>query len=120
MFANNHTATVLVVKRQYPQAPMSLLLISVQMMELLWVAFNYLDIEYPTTEATVSLVLDVHLSHMPYSHSIISTLIVVFIAWLVISKWFNKPKIAIATAMAIASHVVLKLLTHDQDIALLC
>ncbi len=35
-----------------------------------------------------------------------------------ISKWFNKPKIAIATSIAIASHVVLDLLTHNQDISL--
>lgn len=118
MFAINHAATALVVKQKYPQAPMWLLLISVQLMELLWVAFNYMGIEYSTTEATVSSVLDVHLTHMPYSHSIVSTLIVAAIAWLVISKGFNKPKIAIATTIAITSHVVLDLLTHSQDIAL--
>ncbi len=118
MFAINHAATALVVKKKYPQASLPLLLISVQMMELLWVVFNYLGIEYSTTEATVSSVLDVHLTHMPYSHSILSTLIVASIAWLVISKWFNKPKIAIATSIAIISHVVLDLLTHSQDIVL--
>lgn len=118
MFAINHAATALVVKKKYPEAPLPLLLVSVQMMELLWVVFNYLGIEYSTTETTVSSVLDVHLTHMPYSHSIISTLVVAFVAWLVISKWLNKPKIAIATAIAIASHVVLDLLTHSQDIAL--
>jgi hypothetical protein len=118
MFAINHAATALAVKKKFPHAPMWLLLISVQFMELLWVAFNYLGIEYSTTEATVSSVLDVHLNHMPYSHSVISTLIVASVAWLVISKWFNKPKIAIATSIAIASHVVLDLLTHSQDISL--
>ncbi len=118
MFAINHAATALVIKKKYPQAPLPLLLISVQMMELLWVVFNYLGIEYSTTEATVSSVLDVHLTHMPYSHSILSTLIVASIAWLVISKWFNKPKIAIATSIAIISHVILDLLTHSQDIVL--
>jgi membrane-bound metal-dependent hydrolase YbcI (DUF457 family) len=118
MFAINHAATALVVKKAYPKVPLWILLISVQLVELLWVVLNYLGIEYSTTEATVSSVLDVHLTHMPYSHSIISTLIVASIAWLVISKWFNKPTIAIATAIAITSHVVLDLLTHSQDIAL--
>lgn len=118
MFAINHAATALVVKKQFPRAPMWLLLISVQLMELLWVAFNYLGIEYSTTEATVSSVLDVHLTHMPYSHSVFSTLIAASAVWLVISRWFNKPKIAVATAIAIASHVVLDLLTHRHDIAL--
>lgn len=118
MFAINHAATALVIKKQYPQAPMWLLLISVQLMELLWVILNYLGIEYSTTETTVSSVLDVHLTHMPYSHSIFSTLIVATVAWLVINKGLNKPKIAIATTIAIISHVALDLLTHSQDIAL--
>ena len=118
MFAINHAVTALVVKKKYPQAPLLLLLISVQLMELLWVTFNFIGIEYSMTEPTVSSVLDVHLTHMPYSHSIVSTLIVATIACHVISKWLNKPKIAIATAIAITSHVVLDLLTHNRDIAL--
>ncbi len=118
MFAINHAATALVIKKKYPQTPMWLLLISVQLVELLWVGFNYLGIEYSTIENTVSSVADVHLTHMPYSHSIISTLVVSFIAWFVISKGFNKPKIAIATALAITSHLLLDLISHNQDIAL--
>ena len=118
MFAINHAVTALVVKKKYPQAPLWLLLISVQLMELLWVTLNYLGIEYSTTETSVSSVLDVHLIHMPYSHSIASTLIVAIIAWLVISKWFDRPKVAIATAIAISSHLFLDLLTHSQDIPL--
>lgn len=118
MFAINHAATALVVKKKYPQVPLSLLLISVQLIELMWVAFNFIGIEYSTTEATVSSVLDVHLTHMPYSHSVLSTLIISFIAWLVFSEWLKKPKFAIAIVIAIASHLVLDLLTHSQDIAL--
>jgi membrane-bound metal-dependent hydrolase YbcI (DUF457 family) len=118
MFAINHAATALVVKKIYPQAPLPLLLISVQLIELMWVVFNYLGIEYSTTEAVVSSVLDVHLTHMPYSHSIVSTIILAILAWLVINKVYDKPKIAIAMAIAISSHIVLDLLTHSPDIPL--
>jgi membrane-bound metal-dependent hydrolase YbcI (DUF457 family) len=118
MFAINHAATALVVKKKYPQTPIALLLVAVQLMELAWVALNYLGIEYSTTEATVSSVLDVHLTHMPYSHSVLSTVIVAAIAWLIIHKGFDKPKIAIATTLAICSHIVLDLATHHQDIVL--
>jgi membrane-bound metal-dependent hydrolase YbcI (DUF457 family) len=118
MFAINHAATALVVKKTYPQAPLPLLLISVQLVELLWVALNYLGIEYSTTEATVSSLLDVHLSHMPYSHSIVSTIIIAGTAWFAIKRWLGSATIAKAAAIAIASHVVLDLLTHSQDIAL--
>jgi hypothetical protein len=119
MFAINHAATALVIKKKYPQAPMVLLLISVQLMELAWIVLNYLGIEYSTTEATVSSVLDVHLAHMPYSHSVISTVVVASIAWLVLHNGFKRPKIAIATAVAIFSHIILDLLTHSQDIAIM-
>lgn len=118
MFAINHAATALVIKKRYPEAPLSLLLISVQCMELLWVGFNFVGIEYSTTEATVSSVLDVHLAHMPYSHSILSTMVVAGFAWLIIRKGLNKPAIAVATAVAIVSHLLLDVLTHGQDIAL--
>jgi len=118
MFAINHAATALVVKKRFPQAPLPLLLISVQLIELLWVVLNYLGIEYSTTEATVSSILDVHLVHMPYSHSIISTLILASIAWLVIRYWAGRTSITIAVVIALASHVVLDLLTHTQDIAI--
>lgn len=118
MFAINHAATALVVKKKYPQAPMALLLIGVQLMELFWVLFNFAGLEYSTTEASVASVLDVHLAHMPYSHSVLSTIVVAFIAWAVIAKGFKRPRIAVAMAVAIASHMVLDLLTHNHDIAL--
>jgi membrane-bound metal-dependent hydrolase YbcI (DUF457 family) len=117
MFAINHAATALVIKKKYPQTPIWLLLISVQLMELVWVVLNFLGIEYSSTESSVSSVLDVHLTYMPYSHSIFSTIIVALIAWLVIDRYLHRPKMALAVATGIASHLVLDMLTHTQDIA---
>jgi membrane-bound metal-dependent hydrolase YbcI (DUF457 family) len=117
MFAINHAATALVVKKKYPQAPLPLLLVGVQLMELLWVALNYLGIERTSTESTVRSVADVHLAHMPYSHSILSTALVSLAAWILIGNGLRKPVVATAAAIAIASHLVLDLLTHAGDIA---
>jgi len=118
VFAVNHAATALLVKKHCPQAPLPLLLISVQLIEFLWVALNYLGIEYSTTEPTVTSILDIHLVHMPYSHSIASSILVAGVMWMVVRRWSGSKTIATATAIAIASHVVLDLLTHSQDIAL--
>jgi hypothetical protein len=41
MFAIDHAATALLVKRRYPSVPMTPLLVSVQAMELAWVGLNY-------------------------------------------------------------------------------
>jgi membrane-bound metal-dependent hydrolase YbcI (DUF457 family) len=118
VFAINHAATALLVKKRYPQAPLPLLLVSVQLVEFVWVALNHLGIEYSTTEPTVSSVMDIHLVHMPYSHSIASSILVAGVMWMVVRRWSGSKAIATAIAIAIASHVVLDLLTHSQDIAL--
>src|SRR5258705_13873552 len=70
MFAMDHAATALLVKRRFPSVAMTPLLVSVQAMELAWVGLNYLGIERTTTEATVRSVADIHLAYMPYSHSV--------------------------------------------------
>ena len=70
MFAIDHAATALLVKRRFPSVPMAPILISVQAMELAWVALNYLGVERTTTEATVRSVADIHLAYIPWSHSV--------------------------------------------------
>ncbi len=118
MFAINHAATALLVKRKYPSVSMIWLLLSVQLMELLWVAFNYLGLEKTTTEPTVKSVSDIHLAYMPYSHSIISGLGLGLLAWLVVGKVLRKPVIGFAVCIGIVSHLILDLITHAPDIAI--
>src|SRR5262245_10279409 len=118
MFAVNHAATALVVKRRYPTVPMLPILISVQAMELAWVALNYLGVEQTTTEPTVRSVADIHLSYMPYSHSVATAIGATLIAWVLIEKGLHRPLLGRAVALGIVSHLVLDLVTHARDIAL--
>ncbi len=118
MFAINHAATALLVKRKYPSVSMIWLLLSVQLMELLRVAFNYLGFEKTTTEPTVKSVSDIHLVYMPYSHSIASGLGLGLLAWLVVGKVLRKPVIGLAVCIGIVSHLILDLITHAPDIAI--
>lgn len=118
MFAVNHAATALIVKKRFPQVPMLWLLLSVQLVEILWVLFNYLGWEKTTTENTVTSIADIHLTYMPYSHSIATSLGIAALAWIVVAKGFNKPVAAVAIAIAILSHIGLDLLTHTRDIAI--
>ncbi|HEU5256988.1 MAG TPA: hypothetical protein VFU28_13425 [Vicinamibacterales bacterium] len=118
MFAVDHAATALVIKRRFPSVPLAPLLVSVQAMELAWVGLNYLGVERTTTEATVRSVSDIHLSYMPYSHSVATALIAAVLAWLVVEKSLGRPLLGRAIGVAIVSHLVLDLLTHARDIAL--
>ena len=118
MFAINHAATALVIKKAYPDVPIVWILISVQFMELLWVLFNYLGVEQTTTENEVKYVGDIHLKHMPFSHSVASMGGAAVLAWLVLSFGFGQPRIGAAVGIGIISHLFLDLITHKRDIVL--
>jgi hypothetical protein len=92
MFAINHAATALVIKKMYGTVPMIWILISVQAMELLWVVLNIMGLERTTTDKEVRYVGNIHLSEMPYSHSIVTMSGAAVISWLVLSQalgWQN-------------------------------
>jgi LexA-binding, inner membrane-associated putative hydrolase len=118
LFAIDHAATALLVKRRYPSVPLAPILISVQAMELAWVALNYLGIERTTTEPVVRSVADIHLAYMPWSHSVAAPLLAALAAWLLIERGFRRAALGRAIGIGIVSHLVLDLLTHAQDIVL--
>jgi hypothetical protein len=118
MFAVDHAATALLVKRRYPSVSLIPLLLSVQAMELAWVALNYLGIERTTTEATVRSVADIHLAYMPYSHSVAIPVSAAVLTWLIIEKGFGKAALGRAVGLGIVSHLILDLATHAHDIVL--
>ncbi len=118
MFAIDHAATALLVKRRYPSVPIAPLLIAVQAMELAWVVLNYVGVERTTTEPVVRSVADIHLAYMPYSHSVGTGLGVALLAWLIIEKGFGRVALGRAIGLGIASHLILDLLTHGHDVVL--
>jgi hypothetical protein len=118
MFAINHAATALIIKKEFINVPIIWLLISVQFMEILWVVLNFLGVERTTTEKEVRFVGDVHLSFMPFSHSIVTMVGLALLAWLVISEGLGLPNIGIAVGIGVISHLILDLITHSNDIAI--
>lgn len=118
MNAINHAATALLINRKWPGVPLLWVLVSVQFVECLWVAFNLVGLEVTSTEPQVRALDDIHLSYMPYSHSIASSIALSLVAWLVVSYLFKRPRWAVAIAVAISSHIVLDVATHVQDIQL--
>jgi len=117
MFAINHAATALLIKKAYPDVPMVWILISVQFMELIWVFLNFLGIERTTTESEVTYVGDVHLEFMPYSHSVATMGGAAILAWLAIGMGLGEPDIGAAVGLGIGSHLVLDLITHRRDVS---
>jgi membrane-bound metal-dependent hydrolase YbcI (DUF457 family) len=118
MFAVDHAATALLIKRRFPSVSLAPILVSVQAMELAWVGLNYLGIERTTTEASVRSVADIHLAYMPFSHSVATAVGGALLAWLFVEKGLGRPLLARAIGIGIFSHLVLDLVTHARDIAL--
>jgi len=118
MFAINHAATGLIIKKVYPDVPMTAILVSVQLIEVLWVALNFLGVEKTTTENRVRSVSDIHLGYMPFSHSVVNTAVLAVGAWLLFSVGFKELDVGIAVALGICSHLVLDLISHARDIAI--
>ena len=118
MFAVDHAATALLLKRRFPSVPFPPLLISVQAMELAWVVFNFLGIERTTTEPVVRSVADIHLAVMPFSHSVATACGAAVLAWVVLEFALGRPALGRAVGLGIVSHLVLDLLTHAHDIVL--
>ena len=117
MFPVYHAATALLIKRRYPSVSMVPLLVSVQAMELAWVGLNYLGVERTTTEPAVRSVADIHLSYMPFSHSVATAVAAALCAWLIVEKGLGRAALGRAIGIGIVSHLVLDLVTHAPDIA---
>ena len=105
MFAVDHAATALLIKRRFPSVSLTPLLLSVQAMELAWVGLNYLGVERTTTEASVRSVADIHLAYMPFSHSVATAAGGALLAWLVVEKGLGRPLVARAIGIGIFSHL---------------
>ncbi len=118
MFAINHAATGLIIKKIYPDVPMPAILVSVQLIEILWVALNFIGVEKTTTENSVRSVSDVHLEYMPFSHSVVSTAVLAASAWILFALGFKALDVGIAVALGICSHLVLDLISHARDIVI--
>lgn len=120
MQAINHAATALILKRKFPSAPLFGLILTTEAVEYLWVGLNVLGIEQTSIDENMRSVADVHLVHMPFSHSIVtSALIAVLVGVAVLWRGGRAASaVSLAVSLGIFSHVVLDLLVHAPDIAI--
>ena len=89
------------------------MLISVQAVELLWIVFTYLSIEhFRVSEGTI------HLDFLPYSHSIFTGAFLGGLAW-GMGRSAKRAYVGTAIGLAIFSHIVLDIIHHEPNIALL-
>lgn len=113
MYAIGHAATALLLKKKNEKAPILPFLVSVQLVEILWVVFTYLGIEH-------SMVVNgkFHLDYLPFSHSVFSGLVLSVLSYIAAMVIWKDNKIAILIAIGVISHIVLDVIFHEPDIQL--
>lgn len=119
MNAINHAATALLLKKRWPGLPLVPALISVQLIEFLWVFLNLANVEATSTEPQVHALNDIHLSYMPYSHSLAAVAVISGLCWFAVAVLARRPAWAVPLAVGVCSHIVLDVLVHARDIELL-
>jgi hypothetical protein len=112
-YAIAHASTALLIKRRFPRVGLWPLLIAVQFVELLWVLFSYLGIEHAQVTPNA-----VHLDFIPYSHSIGTGLLLAGLA-IAFGRAGRRTAVGTAVALGVLSHVVLDIIQHEPNIALL-
>ena len=113
MYAIGHAATALLIKKKLPAASIFPLLISVQLVEICWVIFNYLGWEhFSVTNGKL------HLDFLPFSHSVFSGVMAALISFAIINWGYKNRKLAIAFAIGVLSHIVIDMVFHESDIRL--
>jgi len=85
----------------------------VQLVELLWVVFTYLGIEHARVTPDA-----IHLDFLPYSHSVFTGALLAALA-LLMGRSVHRSNVGIAIALGIFSHIVLDIIHHEPNIALL-
>jgi membrane-bound metal-dependent hydrolase YbcI (DUF457 family) len=113
MYAINHAATALLLAKKQPRLPLLPLLVSVQLVELLWVLFNFIGWEHFSISDG-----KLHLDFLPYSHSLFSGVLLALASFIVIYRFYHNRRLAIAFAVGVMSHIIIDLLFHEKDIRL--
>ncbi len=60
----------------------------------------------------VSSVVDVHLAYMPFSHSMVSAVLIGLIAGVGLWRWSGSSAIGWAVGLGVIFHILLDLVTH--------
>ena len=118
MFAINHAATALLVKRNVPQTSMLWLLLSVQLMELLWVSLNHLRGEENHHRAGRQ-------ERQRYPSGLHSLLAFDSVrrgfaaaGYVIVRLLTNRPVLTMPVGTAVVSHLILDLITHAPNMPL--
>ena len=84
-----------------------------QAVELVWVGLTFAGVEHSSVRGGT-----IHLGFLPYSHSIGSGLFIALVAFAALFRVPPRARLGVAVALGVLSHLVLDVIQHEPDIAL--
>ncbi len=114
-----HYAPALMLKRARPSIPLWLLFLAVQLVDVGWGLFILGGLEHARIVPGFSQSNDLDLYYMPYTHSVVATVVwatAFALAWAALRPAGVRAKEAVVVWLAVASHFVLDLIVHLPDL----
>lgn len=113
-----HYAPAFALKRQFPEAPLWQLFLGVQAVDVLFFLLVPWGIERLTLVPGEGIPLGLHLTFMPYTHSLAAGLLYGGIAWGV-GRLVGRGRVGFAIGLAILSHWLCDVAVHTPDMPVL-
>src|SRR4029453_7780365 len=112
-----HYSAAFVAKSADPSVPLWVLAGRVQAVDIAWALFVLTGIEHLRIDPSLaSNPLDLY--DMPYTHSLLGTLLWAGVGFAVSLRWLGRARSAAIVAAAVASHWLLDWLVHRPDLTL--
>jgi hypothetical protein len=113
-----HYGAAFLAKRAEPRAPLWALLLAVMWVDVMWAIFVLAGLERARLDPSLPG-FPVALEHMPYTHSLVATVVWAAVAFLVARSALGLPPgVAVALGAAVASHWLHDLPVHRPDLPL--
>ncbi len=114
-----HYSTSFVAKAIAPTVPLWLLLVSAQLVDFGWGLLILGGVERASLDVTLPS-NPLLLQHMPFTHSLIATIVWSLVAFAIANKAFRfATRDSLVVALVVASHWFLDLIVHRPDLPLL-
>ncbi len=114
-----HYAASLALKKYEKRASLGVLFLAVQFVDILFFPFVLLDIERVNIIESYTQSTHFELEYMPYTHSLVGSLIWAIAAYALFRWVIVKNKtVALVVALAVFSHWLLDLVVHTPDLPL--
>ena len=112
-----HYSAAFLAKAVEPRVPLWALALAAQMIDVVWAVLVLVGVEHLRVDPSLaSNPLDLY--DMPYTHSLVGTLVWAALAFVITRRWLGSQRAALVMAATVVAHWVLDFVVHRPDLTL--